>query len=529
MAKLRREQKQSKNTGVEIMGRIMEYTLAIVLLALCIALPLYAKEGYYQIGDVKFTVYKTILTRGFAVLLVMTVLYLGFWLKSDRKWRVSITDVMVVLYLISCGISALTGGFFETARWGSSGWHMGLMSQLGFVLLYLFLSRFGRYYKVVLAVLCAVATVVFAIGVLHRLLIDPIGFYEGLNYSQKAQYLSTLGQATWYASFLAVMLPVCAAVFLYAKQRALRVTGGISMFVGLCSLVTQNSDSAYFAFAGFMLVFFWVSVENEDTFQRFMWIVTCFFGAGKLMYFLLKINPNPELEFDVVTEFVLCSGAAWALLAVSLCINVLLFIRRNKPYSIKLMEKVRKWVVIAVGVCAAGSILLIVLQAKRLLPAAVSEKLEQISYFNWGDAWGNGRGRIWTFALKVYGEADLPRKLFGVGPDCLNSYIEAYYSEEVRLLWGDLVLTNAHNEWLNILISDGLFGFVSYIGIFVTALYRFLKVKPRNLVMTAVAAAAVSYMAYDFFCYQEVLCTPFIFILLGIGENVWRGVNGNTK
>jgi O-antigen ligase len=186
------------------------------------------------------------------------------------------------------------------------------------------------------------------------------------------------------------------------------------------------------------------------------------------------------------------------------------------------MEKVRKWIVLAAGVCAAGSILLILLQAKNLLPTALAAQLEKVSYFNWNTEWGNGRGRIWTFALKVYGEANLPRKLFGVGPDCLNSYIEAYYSEEVRLLWGDMVLTNAHNEWFNILISDGLFGCVSYIGIFVTALYRFLKVKPRDLVMTAVAAAAVSYMAYDFFCYQEVLCTPFIFILLGIGEYIWR-------
>jgi O-antigen ligase len=186
------------------------------------------------------------------------------------------------------------------------------------------------------------------------------------------------------------------------------------------------------------------------------------------------------------------------------------------------MEKVRKWIVAAAGVCVAGSVLLILLQAKQLLPAALAAQLEKASYLNWNDAWGNGRGRIWAFALKVYREAGLPRQLFGVGPDCLNSYIETYYSEEVRLLWGDLILTNAHNEWLNILISDGVFGCAAYIGIFMTAVCRFLRMTPRNLTTTAVAAAAVSYMAYDFFCYQEVLCTPFVFILLGIGEYIYR-------
>jgi O-antigen ligase len=170
-----------------------------------------------------------------------------------------------------------------------------------------------------------------------------------------------------------------------------------------------------------------------------------------------------------------------------------------------------------------------ILQTKQLLPDVLAGKLEEISYFNWNDAWGNGRGRIWSFALRVYREADLPRQLFGVGPDCLNSYIEAYYSEEARLLWGDMLLTNAHNEWLNILLSDGLFGCGAYIGIFITAVCRFLRMKPRDLTTTAVAASAVSYMAYNFFCYQEVLCTPFIFILLGIGEYIWRGVNDSSK
>jgi hypothetical protein len=67
------------------------------------------------------------------------------------------------------------------------------------------------------------------------------------------------------------------------------------------------------------------------------------------------------------------------------------------------------------------------------------------------------------------------------------------------------------------------------VGIFITAVCRFLKMTPRDITVTAVAAAAVSYMAYNFFCYQEVLCTPFIFILLGIGEYIWRGVNDDNK
>lgn len=520
--KIGRKKEQEKSAGAEIIGRIMEYLLATVIIAVCIGVPLYAKNGYHQIGNAKFTAYKSVMIPGFTVLLVMTMIYFFFWVKEKKKWQVSVTDMLVVAYLVLAVISVASGGFYEDALWGCSGWNMGLMSQLSFVLLYLFLSRFGRYYRLLAVVLCSVAAVVFFIGILHRMMIDPIGFYDGLADYQKAQFLSTLGQATWYASFLAVVLPVGIAVFLNTKNIVWRTVSGIYLFIGFCSLVTQNSDSAYFALAGFMLVFFWISVEKKESFYRFVWICTLFFMAGKVMYFLLQINPNPALEYDVITEFVLCSAGTWVLLAVFVAACVILYIRREKSYPIEMLLKVRKGILIAVGVLAVGIITMIVLQTKSLLPDILGKKLASVSYLNWKDEWGNGRGRIWSFAVRMYGEENLLHKLFGVGPDCFNSYVTAYHSEEAYLLWGDKLLTNAHNEWLNILINAGLLGGAAYIGIFITAVIRFLKTTPRNLYVTGAAAAAVSYMAYNFFCYQQVLCTPFVFILLGIGEYVLR-------
>lgn len=530
--KLNRKNGQHIDAGVEIIGQIMEYMLAIIVIAVCTAVPLYAKDGYHQIGEAKFTAYKSILVIGFTVLFVMTVVYLIFWFKEKKKWNVSVTDMMVVIYLILSGISVISGGFYNDALWGCPGWNMGFVSQLSFALLYLFLSRFGRYYRLITVVLCSVAAVVFLIGVLHRMMIDPIGFYDGLADYQKAQFLSTLGQATWYGSFLMVVLPVGTAVFLYTENRMWRVISGIYVFLGFCTLVTQNSDSAYFALAGFMLVFFGVSVEKRDSFYRFLWICTFFLAAGKLMYFLLQINPNSALEYDVITELILCSAGTWIMLAACLLGCVMLSVRKRmlqgnqSPYPAEKMLRVRKGVLITAGALLIGIILLIVLQAKNFLPDALAERLEAIPYFNWNDSWGNGRGRIWNFSVRMYGEESLLHKLFGVGPDCFNSYVTAYYSEEAQLLWGDKLLTNAHNEWLNVLINAGLPGAAAYIGIFITAILRFLKIASGNALLTGVAAAAVSYMAYNFFCYQQVLCTPFIFIMIGIGEYIVRNEEG---
>lgn len=533
--KISKKKERNVSAGTEIVGQIMEYLVAIVVIAVCIAVPLYAKDGYHQIGNAKFAVYKSVMEIGFAILLAMAVLYFFFWIKEKGNWQMSVTDGFVLLYVLLSGISVISGGFYEDALWGCPGWNMGLMSQLSFVLLYLFLSRFGKYCRLIVVVLCSVASVVFLIGILHRMMIDPIGFYDGLADYQKAQFLSTLGQATWYASFLAVVLPMGTAVFLCTENRVRRMISGIYVFLGFCTLVTQNSDSAYFALAGFMLVFFGISVEKQDSFYRFLWICTLFLAAGKLMYFLLQINPNPALEYDVITKWILCSAGTWVLFGLCLfgC-AVPIFRKRvlqgnQSVYPAEKVYRMRRAVFLAAGVLLAGVILMIVLQAKNLLPGVLAEKLQTISYFNWNDSWGNGRGRIWSFSVRLYGEESLIHKLFGVGPDCFNSYVTAYYSEEAQLLWGEKLLTNAHNEWLNMLINAGLLGAAAYIGIFISAVFRFLNKRPRNLLVTGAAACAVSYMAYNFFCYQQVLCTPFIFILLGIGEYILRNEEGYCR
>lgn len=520
--KIKKAKSSSTVSGWVIVAPAMEYVLAATMIAMCVAVAFYAKNGYHQIGNAKFAAYKFVMVIGFALFLLMGSFYYADFLWKKKPWRISVTDGFAFAYLLLSTISVVAGGFYEDALWGSFGWNMGWMSQLSFVLIYFALSRFGRYYRVILSVFCGSAFVVFLIGILHRLMIDPIGFYEELQDYQMAQFLSTMGQATWYASFLAVALPVGVAAFLFAEKRLWRILGGVYMATGFASLVTQNSDSAYFAFAGFMLVFFVLCVESRETVSRFAEICTLFFATGKVMYFLMQIHPNPDLEYDVVTKLMLEGRSTWVLLVLCLVWDAFLYLRRNRPYAAARLQ----WVKWAVAVGTVGGIVimvgLIVLQTKGVFSGRIGELLGSISYFNWDREWGNGRGRIWSFTARVFISENLLHKLFGVGPDCFSNYTMAAHREEVNLFWADKVLTNAHNEWMTTLVNAGIFGVTAYIGIFVTAINRFLKAWRKDYLLAGAAASAVSYMAYNFFCYQQVCCTPFVFLLLGMGEYLLR-------
>lgn len=522
-------------SGVQITGQIIEYLLTIVLLVLCVAVCFYAKDGYHGIGNAKFAAYKAVMLRGGILLLAALVPYLVFRLMEHRRLRVSVTDGFVLAYLIFSGISVFSGGFWRDdggsidwagILWGYKGWNMGLFAQVSFVFLYLMLSRFGRYYRLILTVLCAAAGGVYGIGILHRRLIDPIGFYDGLSYTQKAQFLSTLGQASWYGSFLAVTLPVGIGVFVHAAKRQWRVAGGVFTVLGFCTLVTQNSDSAYIGLAGAMIALFVTVAGEREKLCRYMGALTLFFISGKVMGYLVRLRPNPELQADFVTRLMWDSWLTWILLLLCLASAVLLFAMGarggKRQYPVEWMKRAGRIVPVMAVSAVLIAALMIFLQTRGALPQVISDRLAKVSYFNWNDAWGNGRGRIWHFGAKLYAEAKPIHKLFGVGPDCFHSYVVTYYGEEAELLWGTKQLTNAHNEWMTMLINGGFFGAAAYLGIYVTSVGRLVHACRQNALISGIAAAVVSYMCYNFFCYQQVLCTPFVFICMGIGEYILR-------
>ena len=54
------------------------------------------------------------------------------------------------------------------------------------------------------------------------------------------------------------------------------------------------------------------------------------------------------------------------------------------------------------------------------------------------------------------------------------------------------------------------------------------KKAKENPVMLAFALCITGYACHNIFCYQQVCCTPFLFIALGIGESLTKSENFNT-
>ena len=122
------------------------------------------------------------------------------------------------------------------------------------------------------------------------------------------------------------------------------------------------------------------------------------------------------------------------------------------------------------------------------------------------------------------------QKLFGIGPDSLSAYLYSMPDIEalLRSLWGSQRLTNAHNVYLNSLLCYGAVGLWAWLGVLVGGIRYFYNKAKENPFMIAFALCIMGYACHNIFCYQQVCATPFLFIILGIGESLTKSENFNT-
>ena len=507
---------------------IMEYLVGFMCAAMFLLIPLYMKNKYFGIGACKYDVYKRIMFACMPLLLGSGVWYLycirGEIRKGWLKTRLSIVDKTVIGYLLCVVISFFLSDYKTKAVWGQDGWYMGLISQISFVLLYFFVSRFCKYGRELLVLLCCVSAIVYILGILNRFLIDPLGVYTNIDAKYQLEFLSTLGQSSWYSSFMCTVLPIGIYFFWSADKAWKCVLSGAYCVLGFSTLVTQNSDSAFIALGCLLLTLLCFSIKDGKKMSRFYWVVLFLLVATRLMnlctYFL---NTVVIEQLETISYFLIKSPVLWWLmLGDILCILIQTYLNKYGKYSVRVGLVIRTVILVCVVSSLVLSITILYLSGTGKLPEGIAKITNQIPYLTWNDLWGNRRGASWRITWQMFTEMSPLKKLFGLGPDGYPHYIYSLYKDELDVLFHGLTLSNAHNEWYNAMINYGVIGGGAYLAIFIGAIVCFAKKASMKSEAVGVVLVLVSYMGHNLFCYQQVLCTPFVFCILGMGQWCWK-------
>ncbi len=513
--------------------------------------PFYMKEGYVDIGEGKYEFFLYCSLGALLILTVISLFYLGQTLYNNfrskktylidwEKVSLSVTDMLVFMYLALISLSSVLSDFRQEAVWGVEGWRMGLIVWMVLCGLYFFVSRLWNGGKVVWTIAILASAVVFFLGIT-----DSFSLYMIPLEIRESGFISTLGNINWFCGYLSVLAPVGICVWFFHKPLAeennfgklnwkaagLLVYTVIAFMAGLC----QGSNSVFLWFGGLFFVLLWIGAERKDWLKRWFFMVFLWGISGQLIRICRILFPgkyNYDLN-NLCGLFTETNVSLWIAVIALLCYLCMAWIQRKTggmqenaeetvSNHIKTVKRTRR---IQVAILVAVILCWVMLSAVNTW-TSFSGFLDA-GLFRWNESWGNGRGAALKAGFQMFGEMSFVQKLFGVGPDCFASY--AYSIDEVatglREYFGASRLTNAHSEPLTSLVNVGILGAASYFGIFISFVVRCFKrgaLKPEFYIP---AVCVIGYLCHNLVSFAQVLNLPFVILIMAMGEGMLRRGN----
>lgn len=430
-------------------------------------------------------------------------------------------NYFVILWMAFCIMAVLLSGDPVSSFLGPNGWYTGLLFQVLIAFLFILSSRYLSVTRRMIQLTLLSSGVIFLTAYLQRFGIDPLRLGANLLPEEHILFLSTIGQATWYSSFLCIIIPAGIYVFIFDENKGSRVGSAFFLTAAFGSLVTQNSDSAYIALLLTLTVFLCFSFITSKYLIRFSEVVVLIGGSFTLTGILQEQVPVSEVKLGTLSLFLTQSGISLLFIIAGMIVIILIKIFSGRKYNILVNSSERfpgKNMVYARCRRCLGAMLTVILVSAATVGVILYLTgrglfSSSVGILNFNDGWGNNRGMIWRLAVRMYRDLPVYQKIFGIGPGMFHEHIQQYTG---------YVLMNAHNEWLNAFIEYGVAGGVCYLAIYVSTFLYILKHCDcqERMCLVPVMASILAYLGHQFFCYEQCVATPLIFTLMGLGVHI---------
>lgn len=513
----------------QVLKVVLEYMISIYILLILTVLPFYNTKGYAHMGTDKATFFdKVSAFAGKAMLLPLLayiVIGLVLLMKNRRETKIidrikkdiSLTDGFAFLYGVALLLAYLSSDYKDEALWGTQGWYMGFLPQLTLVMIYFLVSRLWEPKKWIFYTVIPVSAAVFFMGVVNRFGGYPFGIE-----SAGEGYISTIGNINWYCGYSVVTVFIGTTLLwresgLKAWQRILLMA---YTMLGLVSLVLQGSDSGLVTLAVIVPVMFCTSVKDADRMLTF-WQEMVLLCVGCLVVYLLQLAPSISVVYIANTSRIITYGTFPVVMTAVSAVMLLLVTRMKKTgkYSVKLFRAIAIFGVAGSIVTVVAVLIMAVVNTRH--PGSLG-RLSDNPLFTIDARWGSNRLSTWSFGLRCFAEQNLWHKLVGVGPDCMWAFID---SETVPDLYADVTnmfgfsrLTNAHNEWITILVNTGILGCIGFAGMIICGIRDFMRAKGRSALIFACGMALLAYTVNNIFSFQQSMNVSTMFVIFGMGE-----------
>ena len=515
--------------------------ICVYLIMLLVVFPFYNEEGYSHIGTDKGTFFCKVFSMAGILAAVPLLICLGRRLSELKKngglstsvrkavsaGKVNFVDLFALFYGAALLLSYIFAIDHEEALWGTRGWFMGFLPHLSLIVTYFLVSRFWKPRKWLFCLILPVSAAVFFMACVNRFGYYPFGM-ESAGHS----FISTIGNINWYCGYAVSVTFAGVALFWLGREWKTWQKVFLTAYtvLGYLSLLLQGSDSGILALAVVLLSMFCLSVQDSDRMLAFWQQMALLWGSCLAIRLLVLLTPLEMTFVGSGVAILLKTPFCVSMTVVSVLALSLVWADKRKGRYRKKLFRVLAWtaaVGAAVGVLGV-SLMVVVNTLRPGSLGALSEK----PLFTFDAYWGSSRGATWSAGWRCFLAQNPLHKLVGVGPDCMWSYINSGSSPElladVQLRFGGSRLTNAHNEWLTILVDEGILGLIGYGGMIICGIRELLGKAKGNPFVMACGLSLLAYTVNNIFSFQQAMSVGTIFVLFGMGKAFLREEEGVT-
>ena len=522
--------KTKKKKEVKQQYTVKNAVVNYYLLLMLTVFPLFYTNAHINIRHDKLYMFYALSGALIACMLLILLVY--FTERKNRpddgtgKWylQLSVTDYAFGAFALCCVFSTVLSEYpwyaFRGIWYASTGRNNGLLLILCYFLVYIIVSRLYQFRDYVFPAAAACSVIVSVLAVLHYFYIDPLGMYNGYNSYSIENFMSTIGNKNIVSCYCCLMIPLFAVLYINCEKLWLRVLYACSCAAVFAALMCSDSDSGLLGLVPVMAVLL-LFYSRKPAALRSLFALTAYMLAGSKAVWLISFAAQKRKGLGALQSSVVYGSTGWILLAVfaAAAVALALVIGRNPDLTFP------RFVPAAlVGVYAAALLTLVGLFINYTFIDTTSQLNGTMKLFRFDDRWGTHRGFMWIRSWDIFKGFGLKDKLFGCGPDTFYSVFAPYFGE-LEARFGDETTNCAHNEFLNYLITTGVFGLTAYLVTFISAVAAAFKAARRNFLALAFCAPVLCYLIQSTVNIATPIVTPLLFIFLALTVNITRVVN----
>ena len=478
------------------------------------------------------------------------------WLKGKRFRDIfNSTDVMIVLFITVALISTALSPFMYEAFWGNKGRYVGGFFLLLNTVVYFCVSKCYKVkgWHIQMFLLSGMAMCLF--GISDYFAMDLLHFKVNMDPGQYDFFTSFIGNINTFTACVALVMAMSGVLFASCTHIAELVWYGICVVISFFAIITGQSDNAYLAlmaFFGFLPLYLF---RSRKGFLRYFLLIALFLSTMQGVAWTQEQYPEAiRLEglFQTLTGFEdLGKIVRYVWLLVIVLYAADLAVRKlgpqiraglvkaasqpatgapqsaastapkgsaGQPVSADTAAQKRKpaWFARAWWLVIAAMVIVIAYAVYDATIAGNAERYGVLQqYVQFQDSWGTHRGYIWRIGVEDYKTFDPLQKIFGYGPDTFGIVTGINNYEEAVALYNER-FDSTHNELLQIFITIGPLGLITYLGILVTFAWNAVKRNLENPYIMGAVFAVACYTVQSVVNISQPIATPVMWLLLCI-------------